>query len=128
MADHQLTTGATRPVEFLGVRPSLPVQDVARSVSFYQDVVGLELTHLAPDGSQALLRCGAAELMLEQADEPATQEARLDVRGVDVLHTRCLENRVEIVKPLTVDASGVCDFAFVDPDGHGIDVAERRRI
>ena len=115
-----------RDVEFVSAQPSLPVRDVTRSAAFYKAVVGLELAHIAADGSHALLRSGGAELALSQHDHPTSQRASLEVRGVDVIHARCIDNRVTIDRAPHLDAQGTYDFVFTDPDGHGISVGERK--
>ena len=84
-------------VEYLALRPNLPVRDVAASVAFYRDVVGLELEHAFDDGSFAILRRGGAELVLVQAESPQPQGAYLYVTGVKTLHAHCAERGVPIV-------------------------------
>ena len=115
-------------VEYLAMRPNLPVRDVAASVAFYRDVVGLELEHAFDDGSFAILRRGGAELALVHADSPQPQGAYLNVTGVKTLHARCAERGVPIVAPLNMEPWGLLDFVIEDPDGHRIAIGERQHV
>ncbi|MGH2632641.1 MAG: VOC family protein [Tepidiformaceae bacterium] len=112
-------------VEYLAMRPNLAVRDVAASVTFYRDVVGLELEHAFDDGSFALLRRGGAELALVHEDSPQPQGAYLYVTGVKTLHARCAERGVPILAQLTLEPWGLLDFVVEDPDGHRIAIGER---
>ena len=112
-------------VEYLAMRPNLAVRDVAASVAFYREVVGLELEHAFDDGSFALLRRGGAELALVHSDSPQPQGAYLYVTGVKTLHAHCAERGGPIVGPLTMEPWGVLDFVIEDPDGHRIAIGER---
>ena len=106
------------------MRPNLAVRDVAASIAFYHDVVGLELEHAFEDGSFALLRRGGAELVLVHAESPQSQGAYLYVTGVKTLHAHCAERGVPIVGPLTMEPWGLLDFVIEDPDGHRIAIGE----
>ena len=52
------------------VVPELDVADLARSVSFYVDVLGFNVRFERPEERFAYLTRGPAHLMLEQADGP----------------------------------------------------------
>src|SRR5438034_6460539 len=50
----------------------LPVREIARSIRWYTEILGLELLQEHPDGAQALLRLSAEGpgLFLKQVEEP----------------------------------------------------------
>src|SRR5256885_15178393 len=50
----------------------LPVREIARSIRWYTEILGLELLREYPDGAQALLRLSAEGpgLFLKQVEEP----------------------------------------------------------
>ena len=59
------------------VVPELDVADLARSVSFYVDVLGFRVRIERPEEQFVYLTRGPVHLMLEQADGPDAGFARL---------------------------------------------------
>jgi catechol 2,3-dioxygenase-like lactoylglutathione lyase family enzyme len=59
------------------VVPELDVADLARSVSFYVDVLGFSVHFERPEERFAYLTRGPVHLMLEQADGPGRRFARV---------------------------------------------------
>ena len=117
--------------------PNLPVRNIARSVEFFRDKVGLPPRH-QEDGF-AILSRDAIEVHLwlandeswrtRNGDEPivsgaesfiaGTASCRVRVEGVEELYNYAL--RLGIVHgnaPLTDQPWGDRDFAIQDPDGN----------
>jgi len=114
------------PIELLSFRPNLFVQDVARAIGFYRDVLGMEVHAAPPDGSFAMLGGhGAAEVALVRHEAPQAGEAYLYVRGVEGLLLRCQDAGFEITRQLATQPWGLRDFVVRDPDGNQIGIGER---
>jgi catechol 2,3-dioxygenase-like lactoylglutathione lyase family enzyme len=126
--------------------PNMPVRDIARSVAFYRDKVGLPPRH-QEDGF-AILSRDAVEVHLWQADDQSwrtrkgdkpmisgaesilagTVSCRIRVEGVEEL---CSSLRplgiVHGNAPLTDQPWGDRDFAILDPDGNLVTFFERTK-
>jgi len=120
--------------------PNLIVSSVERSVAFYRDVLGFEVSMTVPEEAPfvfAALTSGSVEVFLN-ALEPATAEYPsfkdrpiggtftmfIEVTGIADVHAG-LQSRVRIVMPLEKKWYGMTEFAFEDPDGYLITFAER---
>jgi catechol 2,3-dioxygenase-like lactoylglutathione lyase family enzyme len=119
--------------------PNLVVADVARSIAFYRDVLGFELTRTVPDEGPyvfASVQSGPVEIFFNTRDAavaeyPAFRERPIGatltlfihVTGIEQLHAS-IASRVKIVMPLEKKWYGVTEFAFEDPDGYVITYAE----
>ena len=126
---------------FKKLTPNLLVANVERSLAFYVDVLGFTRGMSVPDESPlvfASVTSGEVEIFLNDAaagikeypmfaDRPlgATGTLYLEVDGVDALHDR-LKDAVKIVMPIVTQFYGVREFAFEDPDGYIITLAERQ--
>ena len=120
--------------------PNLIVSNVERSVAFYRDVLGFSVTHTVPDATPyvfAAVQSGPVEIFLNapepaMAEYPALKDRPLggtltlfiEVAAIRAVHED-LEHRVTIVMPLERKWYGVTEFAFPDPDGCLITLAER---
>ena len=112
------------------------VSDMARSVSFYRDVVGLPLkfespswTEFATDGATIALH--AADTAPEEATDaehlPAGRcRPGLSVPNLDEFHTRMVEKGVVCVQA-PAETFGARIAQYADPDGLVISVSEERR-
>jgi uncharacterized glyoxalase superfamily protein PhnB len=125
---------------FKKLTPNLLVANVERSLAFYVDVLGFARGMTVPDQSPfvfASVASGAVEIFLNDAptgikEYPtfggrplgATGTLYIEVDGVDALHDR-LKTAVKIVMPIVTQFYGVREFAFEDPDGYVITLAER---
>ena len=125
---------------FKKLTPNLIVASVERSLAFYVDVLGFERGLTVPDESPfvfASVTSGAIEIFFNDAaaavkeypgfdGKPigATGTLFIEVEGVDALHDR-LKPRVPIVMPIVTQFYGMREFAFEDPDGYVITLAER---
>jgi lactoylglutathione lyase len=111
------------------------VSDMARSVSFYRDVVGLPLRFESPGWSE--LASEGATLALHSAESPGNAEANprelqpgscrpgLRVPDLDEFHKRMTRNKVSCIQePKEVFGARIAQY--VDPDGLVISVSEER--
>lgn len=128
------------PHDLKKLTPNLVVADVSRSLAFYRDVLGFSLVTTVPDAEPhvfAIVQSGAVEIFLNAretavAEYPAfagrdiggTLTLFIEVAGVAALY-RALEGRVRMAMPLETKWYGMTEFAFEDPDGYLITMAER---
>ena len=123
-----------------GVTTLLQVYDMPTSVRFYRDMLGFEIAATSPALGEdyfhwALLRFGAAELMLNTAFEtneerpaqpdPARKVAHRDTSlffgcpDVDAAYKQLLAKGVKVKKPI-VTGYGMRQMYLCDPDGYEI--------
>ena len=104
---------------------TLAVQDMARSVVFYRDAVGLTMLYGGEDAGFTSFRVGSAYLNLIPNDKPPIWWGRtiFYVDDVDRMHSRFLEAGLKTdTEP--VDAPwGERYFHVTDPDGHELSFA-----
>jgi len=128
------------PHQFTALTPNLVVADVARSISFYRDVLGFAVVTTVPQEAPfafAIVRAGGVQIYLNSpesafAEYPAiashpiggTLTLFIDVQNLGASHD-ALKDRVPMVMPLEKKWYGVTEFAFTDPDGYVITFAER---
>ena len=128
------------PHLFQKLTPNLVVADVARSIAFYRDILGCEVTATVPEAAPyvfATLQSGAVEIFLNSresagAEYPSFLERPLggtltlfiEIEDIHGLH-ESLKDRVRVVMPLEKKWYGVTEFAIADPDGWVITFAER---
>lgn len=124
--------------------PNLMVTDMARSIAFYRDVIGMDVsmmisadrTMLEPDQSSravfALLACDSGQLMLQtteslaselpdfRPDQIPTPAGTIYFRGLDpdLVHTRA--DAQQVLKEPFVQWYGMKEVYLHDPDGHVI--------
>jgi uncharacterized glyoxalase superfamily protein PhnB len=128
------------PHELKKLTPNLVVADVARSMAFYRDVLGFQVTATVPDASPyvfASIQSGPVEIFLN-APEPAIAEYPsfkgrpiggtltlfMEVAGIAEAYDS-LKSRVTVTMPIEKKWYGVTEFAFEDPDRYVITFAER---
>ena len=126
--------------------PNLPVRDVAGSVAFFRDEVGLPPRH--QEAGFAILSRDAVEVHLWQADDQSWRTRRVDKPIVSAAEsflagTVSCRIRVEGVEesyaslrplgivhnnaPLRDQPWGNRDFAILDPDGNLVTFFERTK-
>jgi catechol 2,3-dioxygenase-like lactoylglutathione lyase family enzyme len=113
------------------VRSVLAVKDLAISVAFYRDVLGLSLDFEAP--GWAFLSRGRFEVMLgECADAMSADEtgdhsyfAYVSVEGIDDLYRELCAKNVPRVQELSDKLWGMREFGVRTPDGHRIMFGQR---
>jgi uncharacterized glyoxalase superfamily protein PhnB len=111
------------------------VNDVSRSLEFYQDVVGAEISQIHPENEEApislaILRIGNFSLMLHPqepyADEFANTRVgvgihpQLRVDDIDAFYQHCLDEgaMLSVSGEPTDQEWGWREFALKDPDGY----------
>jgi catechol 2,3-dioxygenase-like lactoylglutathione lyase family enzyme len=128
------------PHELKSLTPNLLVSDVARSVAFYRDLLGFTVGDTVPETAPyvfAIVASGPVRIFLN-APEPAVAEypafAGRPLGGTLTLFIEVarihdvwadLQAKVKVVMPLERKWYGVTEFAFEDPDGYLITIAER---
>jgi catechol 2,3-dioxygenase-like lactoylglutathione lyase family enzyme len=105
---------------------ALNVRDVQRSVTFYRDVLGMQV-EWEPDPDNVYLTSGSDNLAIHKlpdgAEPGAVQRvhhigfivARLE--EVDAVAARVQGRGIELVYPLKTHRDGARSFYFRDPDG-----------
>jgi catechol 2,3-dioxygenase-like lactoylglutathione lyase family enzyme len=128
------------PYDLKKLTPNLIVANVERSMAFYRDVLGFSVAFTVPEASPlvfAAVQSGPVEIFLN-APEPAVAEYPafkdrpiggtltmfIEVAGIRAVHDS-LKDRVRVVMPLETKWYGMTEFAFEDPDGYLITLAER---
>jgi uncharacterized glyoxalase superfamily protein PhnB len=125
---------------FTSVTPNLLVRDVAKSLSFYRDVLGFTIKESVPPAEPyvfVMLERDAAMVFLndikaaEEDYPPAvsmpqggTAALFFVITGVDAFHEQ-VEAKATVIMPLKTQFYGMREFAVTDPDGHILTFAER---
>ena len=118
--------------------PELIVDDVSRSIQFYKDMLGFEVSQQAPEKGAptwAEIVNGPARFMLQNWKETLNEMPRLSERprgGITIFVLRLdtqdkvreiaksLSNRTNVVLPLRETDYGTVEFGITDPDGYVI--------
>jgi catechol 2,3-dioxygenase-like lactoylglutathione lyase family enzyme len=120
--------GDTMTTTFGRFAPTITVTDMARSLAFYIDILGMTKTfeNGNPTGF-AIVERDAAELHLTLAKQHRATDrnvAHLLVVDATALHDHLVAHGVRIIKGLRDQTYGLRDFVFADPDGNRIDVGQ----
>ena len=127
-------------ISFLSVTPNLLVRDVAKSLSFYRDVLGFTIKESVPaaepyvfvmlerDGTLVFLN----DIKAAEDDYPparsmpqgGTAALFFVITGVDAYHD-VVAPKATVILPLKTQFYGMREFAVTDPDGHILTFAER---
>jgi lactoylglutathione lyase len=112
------------------------VSDMAESVAFYRDVLGLELRFESPGWSEfvtgdATLALHSSEKPGALADSPSHPPAGrcrpgLATGNLDEFHTRMLQHNVSCLQE-PKNVFGVRIAQYLDPNGLALSVSEERR-
>ena len=106
---------------WLHVMPHLPVSDLERSISYYQEALGFQLAWRTVDGNLAALASGEIEMLLLtpwMGDSPLpTLSAYVYVEDPDALYADYQQAGADVVEPVAT-RYGMRDFVVRDPDGH----------
>lgn len=120
--------------------PNLVVRDVAASMLFYQDVLDLQPAIKVPDQAPYVFGSvtnGAIEIFFNDqkavaADYPplgakpigGALTLFIEAEGIEDVLAR-VEKKAKIVMPLKTQFYGMREFAFEDPEGWMVTIAER---
>lgn len=95
------------------------VKSLTRTQEFYREVLGLELA--GADGYLSVLLPSGTELGFFEGDATLGSSPQivfgLDEGGIDAVAERLVQQRVQLVTPVT-EAPGGWAFEFADPDLH----------
>lgn len=117
------------PAQIGRIAPTIAVTNVDRSVAFYREFLGLEVTFTngLPVGF-VILRNGVAELHLSlvRHHQPGTNNvAHVLVNDAESLYRIMDAAHVRMIKGLRDAEYGLRGFVFCDPDGNRIDVGQQ---
>lgn len=107
---------------WLHVLPRVPVSDVDRSITYYQEALGLDLAWRTDDGQLAAIATGGIEILLLVpwiGEEPLPpQSFYVYVEDPDALCADAEQAGANVVDTVALRPYGMRDFAVHDPDGH----------
>lgn len=123
--------------------PNLVVRDVAASMEFYRTVLGLQPAITVPEQPPYVFgSVTSAEVEIFFNDQKAVAEeypplaARpaggaltlfVEVEGIEEILAAVQKSKAKIVMPLKTQFYGMREFAFEDPEGWTVTIAERTK-
>ncbi|MCC7044549.1 MAG: VOC family protein [Acidobacteria bacterium] len=129
------------PHSLTSLTPNLIVSNVEQSITFYRDTLGFDVQTTVPDLTPyvfAIITSGDVRIFLNSPEAAVTEYPVLgsrplggtltlfiEVTGIRDLYEQ-VKARVTIVMPIEVKWYGQTEFAFADPDGYVITLAERK--
>jgi catechol 2,3-dioxygenase-like lactoylglutathione lyase family enzyme len=115
------------PPRLKSLAPQFLVDDLARSIAYYRDVLGFAFGE-PWGGFYAIGSRDGFDVHLKEAPKnPAERrhrrehehlDAYADVDGIEAFYDRCVAHGATILKPLAPTAWGTEDFYLEDPDGY----------
>jgi len=128
-------------MKFQKLTPNLVVRDVAASMEFYRSVLGFQPSITVPDAPPFVFGSvtnGAVEIFFNDqkmvaADHPALGAKPIggaltlfiEVEGIEEILAAVEKSKAKITMPLKTQFYGMREFAFEDPEGWEITIAER---
>ena len=128
-------------MKFQKLTPNLVVTDVAAAIDFYQSVLGFKTAFTVPDAQPyvfASITNGSVEIFFNEnkaveEDYPAlvarpiggTLTLFIEVDGIEAIMAAVQKAGAKITMPLKTQFYGMREFAFEDPEGWVITIAER---
>jgi len=128
-------------MKFQKLTPNLVVKDVAAAIEFYRTVLGFQTAITVPDNAPyvfASITNGAVEIFFndQQAvreDYPSlgadplggTLTLFIEVDGIEEVLAAVQKAGAKITMPLKTQFYGMREFAFEDPEGWVLTIAER---
>ena len=113
---------AIGPTSWLHYMPHLPVSDVQRSATYFQEAMGFRMAWQTNDMQLTALASGAIELVLlvpwDREEPPPVQSAYIYVDDPDALCAEYQQAGATITEPVASRPNGMRDFVVSDPDGH----------
>jgi len=115
------------PPRLKSFAPQFLVDDLARSIAYYRDVLGFAFGE-PWGGFYAIGSRDGFDVHLKEAPKnPAERrhrrehehlDAYADVDGIDGFYAGCVDRGAKILKPLAATPWGTKDFYLEDPDGY----------
>ena len=128
-------------MKFQKLAPNLVVRDVAASIKFYESVLGFKTAFTVPEQAPfvfASVTNGGVEIFFNDQkavaeDYPAlgadplggTLTLFIEVEGIQEVLAAVQKSGAKITMPLKDQFYGMREFAFQDPEGWVITIAER---
>jgi lactoylglutathione lyase len=128
-------------MKFQKLTPNLVVRDVAASIKFYESVLGFKTAFTVPEQAPfvfASVTNGSVEIFFNDQkavaeDYPAlgadplggTLTLFIEVEGIQEVLAAVQKSGAKITMPLKDQFYGMREFAFQDPEGWVITIAER---
>ena len=128
-------------MKYQKLTPNLVVRDVAAAVDFYSSVLGFERVISVPEQAPFVFASvvkGNVEIFFNDAkavgeDYPplvarpigGTLTLFIEVEGIEEILKHVEEAGVKVVMPLKTQFYGMREFAFEDPEGWIVTIAER---
>ena len=128
-------------MKFQKLTPNLVVRDVAASMEFYRTVLGFQPAIKVPEGPPYVfgsVTSGSVEIFFNDqkavAEDYAPLGARpiggaltlfVEVEGIEEVLAAVQKSPAKIVMPLKQQFYGMREFAFEDPEGWIVTIAER---
>jgi uncharacterized glyoxalase superfamily protein PhnB len=128
-------------MKFNKLTPNLVVRDVAASMDFYKSVLGFQSGITVPEQTPYVFGSvtnGAVEIFFN--DQKAVAEDYpplgakpiggaltlfIEVEGIEEILAKVKASKAKVVMPLKTQFYGMREFAFEDPEGWIITIAER---
>jgi uncharacterized glyoxalase superfamily protein PhnB len=129
-------------MEFKGVTPNLMCNDLVRSLKFYRDVLGFEVSQTVPPDKApfifAWMKRGNVSIFLNQHMPPqpaqsdlfagqaigGTASIYIELTGIDELAKAVEQRGAKFAMPIHTEFYGMREFAVKDPDGYVLIFAE----
>jgi uncharacterized glyoxalase superfamily protein PhnB len=128
-------------MKFNKLTPNLVVRDVAASMDFYKSVLGFQSAITVPEQTPYVFGSvtnGAVEIFFNDqkavADDYPPLGAKpiggaltlfIEVEGIEEILAKVKASKAKVVMPLKTQFYGMREFAFKDPEGWIITIAER---
>jgi lactoylglutathione lyase len=132
-------------MEYKKITPNLIVKDVSASLKFYSEVLSLPAAITVPEQPPfvfASVTAGGIEIFFNQQENVAAEPTEfakefaarplggsftmfIEVEGIEEILARVQQHKARIVMPLQEMFYGMKEFAFLDPDGYIITIAEK---
>jgi uncharacterized glyoxalase superfamily protein PhnB len=136
------TSEMRRSMKTLKLTPNLVVRDVTASLNFYRNVLGFERAISVPDEPPYVFAAasgGNVEIFFNDqkavAEEYPVLAAKisgsftmyLEVDDLNAVLANVKKHRAKISMPVKDQFYGMREFAFEDPDGYTITIAEKMK-
>jgi len=128
-------------MKFQKLTPNLVVRDVAASMNFYRSTLGFQTTITVPDRAPYVFGAitnGSVEIFFNDqkavaADYPSlgakpiggSLTLFIEVEGIEEVLAAVNKSGAKITMPLKDQFYGMREFAFQDPEGWEVTIAER---
>jgi uncharacterized glyoxalase superfamily protein PhnB len=130
-------------MKFQKLTPNLVVRDVTAAMEFYRSTLGFQTTITVPDQAPYVFGAitnGSVEIFFNDqkavaADYPALGSKPIggsltlfiEVEGIEEVLDAVKKSRGKITMPLKEQFYGMREFAFQDPEGWEVTIAERNK-